>query len=149
MEVCHWRQRRMPWMTLQGGSIKAVTSFLSRLPGAAGEVLQGDLWPLVSIPAFVFWNCSRAWRVEGQWSPHQSDPCKQSRSTPFAWTEEDYKIYAANLFENNFINPLDISDVAWDDGYLFQYDRSKKEKMEGVERLCLDSMSDPSSDWLL
>lgn len=54
-----------------------------------------------------------------------------------------------NLFENNSIYALDISAVAWDNGYLFQYDRSKKEKMEGVERLCLDSMSDPSSDWLL
>lgn len=32
---------------------------------------------------------------------------------------------------------------------LFQQERSKKEKIEGAERLCLDSMSEPSSDWLL
>lgn len=51
--------------------------------------------------------------------------------------------------EKNSLDPFNISAGALDDGYLFQYDRSKKEKMEGVERLCLDSMSDPSSDWLL
>lgn len=63
--------------------------------------------------------------------------------------KEIKKINRENFFENNFIYPIDISGVAWDNGYLFQYARSKKEKMEGVERLCLDSMSDPSSDWLL
>lgn len=54
------KARLVPWITLEGGSIKAITSFLSRLPGAAEGVCQGDVWPLVWIPAFVFWNCSRA-----------------------------------------------------------------------------------------
>lgn len=55
------KARRMPWITLQGDSIKAITSFLSHLVGAVEEVCLEGVWPLVLMPASsVFWNCSRA-----------------------------------------------------------------------------------------
>lgn len=52
------KSRRMPWITLQGDSTKAITRFLSLLLGAVEEVCLEGVGALVWKP--VFWNCSRA-----------------------------------------------------------------------------------------
>lgn len=146
MEVCHWRQRRMPWMTQQGGVDKNRHQFSFTSSWSCWGSVSGRLVATCVDPSVCFLELQQGLKSRGSIITSPKRPLQTIPQHTFCLNRGKQKNKQRNPAQKLSYSPPDISA---EHGYLFQYDRSKNEKMEGVERLCLDSMSDPSSDWLL